>query len=185
MKKLIMLVVCIGAWMWIEPGGESPQLNLPQAAPPSELLLELPQVQDVSVVVDYSQTFSAMIEAGKYTEVGDEITEKNFPKTKKGKEKISLRMLQVANAAPVGVLRRELEKLGFRSVTLYEVMAFRSANISWKNHNPVILFDTVKRKDFEIFPFLFVPPHEAMLVSDEGTDEDIVDRGTLVFAVAL
>lgn len=92
------------------------------------------------VTVDYARSLEAMIKAGNYGYVNEDITPKNFPIT--GKGKVDLEVVLVSFNIKESALK-ELDELGLRAATLPELLAFGEMHSEVQRAFPIIALGSI------------------------------------------
>lgn len=78
-----------------------------------------------TVNIDYSQSFSQMVENGKYNSVNEKITEECFPIFITAKTKVTFQLFYLnEHYAGTGEVLAEMKNRGLRPATLPELLAF-------------------------------------------------------------
>lgn len=90
------------------------------------------------VTVDVNLDLAAMIKAGKYDWVYEEITDKKFPSTKKGTSEIDLVLVHLDRCATTKEVEAELDKRGLRAATIEELLALGAAQPELQRQFPIV-----------------------------------------------
>ena len=95
------------------------------------------------VSVNYDLSIEALVKAGEYNWVNENIVEKNFPVEGGGTEQVEFHLVhfnRVMNSADV---EKELEKLGLRPANLKELLSFGSTYQEEQRKYPIVALGSV------------------------------------------
>jgi hypothetical protein len=97
------------------------------------------------VTIDYGRTLEEMIASGKYYWRDSDINVKNFPIEHVGKVDVNIELVNFDCIMESDDVLRELDKMGFRSATLPELLAFSTAHSETQRGFPIVALGTVWR----------------------------------------
>ena len=95
------------------------------------------------VIVDYDKSLKDMISAGKYDQIGSDVTEKHFPISGNGKAEVNLELVRLNKRISSKDAIVELKKLGTRPATLPELLAFGVAYPEEQRKLPIVALGSV------------------------------------------
>lgn len=95
------------------------------------------------IVVDYSQSLSAMIAAGKYDWVDDNITDEHSPINSKGEVELNSEPVHYGKRMGSDDVVRDLESRGLRPATLPELLAFGASYPDKQREFPIVALGSV------------------------------------------
>jgi hypothetical protein len=101
----------------------------------------------LKIVVDYSMTLAEMIVAGRYDWKNDDITAERFPIMGKGKKEIAVELIHFNRNISSDDVERELDKMGLRSATIEELLAFGATFPETQRKFSIIALGSVARID--------------------------------------
>ncbi|MEK7651724.1 MAG: hypothetical protein AAB351_00730 [Patescibacteria group bacterium] len=90
------------------------------------------------VLINYGRNLADMIKAGNYRYVNENITEKNFPFTRKGEVSTEIVLVHFDREMESDVVLVELDKLGLRAAILPESLAFGETHPEEQRKFPII-----------------------------------------------
>ena len=91
------------------------------------------------VNVDYSQSLSVMIEAGKFDRVSEACTSKNFPVEGEGQVDVDVVIVHLdRHATTTGEVEAELDKRGLRPARIEELLALGTAYPDLQREYPIV-----------------------------------------------
>mgnify|MGYP001566810542 CR=1 FL=1 len=97
------------------------------------------------VLVNYDLRADAAIGEGKYDYANDNITEKNFPTTRKGTAKLDIVLVHLNRDISSEDAIKELDKLGLRPAELHELLAFGAKYPDEQRKYPIVALGSVWR----------------------------------------
>ena len=103
------------------------------------------QRQTSMVIVDYSQTLAQMIKAGNYGWVNNDITQEHFPIAGSGKQEEEIVLFCFGKNISSGDAIAEMEKQGFRSARIEELLALGAAYPELQKQFPIVALGSVWR----------------------------------------
>ena len=104
-------------------------------------------------VVDFGKSLEEMIAAGKYDWRNNDITSARFPITGGGRVSVDAKLFHFNRTMTSDEVGRELDKAGYRSATIAELLAFGAAFPEVQRQFPVIALGSVG----SVFGFRLVP----------------------------
>ncbi len=90
------------------------------------------------IEVDYDQPLNEAIKVGEYDEMSDNIMEKNFPSTQKGKQIVTMELVHFNRYIESEDAVKEMDKMGLRPATARELLAFGAKNHELQREFPII-----------------------------------------------
>lgn len=96
-----------------------------------------------SVVVDYNLSLADMIKAGEYDWINDDITSEHFPIQGEGKQELEIILLHFDRYVSSDEANKEIDKAGYRSATLPELLALGASQPELQRQFPIIALGSV------------------------------------------
>lgn len=90
------------------------------------------------LLVDYDLSLDVAIKNGEYDYVNDNITEKNFPTTRKGTAGLYIELVHLDRAVSSEEAIKELDKRGLRPAELHELLAFGAKYPDEQKKYPIV-----------------------------------------------
>lgn len=119
--------------------------------------LELAKPTQYSVTIDYAKSLEQMKSDGQYDWSNDDINGENFPITGEGTVEVNLELVHFNRVFDTAVVEAELDKMGFRPVTIEELLAFGATYPEVQREFPVVAFGSswVDPRGRRCVPFLY------------------------------
>lgn len=114
---------------------------------------------EISLTVDYSQSLEQMIIAGKYSQVDDRITEKNFPHPAEfaGKKiEITARLFETRRESSSKHVISVMDEPGYRIPYLQELLALGAKYLELQRQSPIINLRPINISGLELVSGLSV-----------------------------
>lgn len=102
-------------------------------------------------VVNYTLSLIKMIEMGAYDWVGSDINEANFSKTGEGEVTVNAELIHFNRFISSDDAVIEMDKIGFRPATTYELLAFGVKNPDVQREFPVVSLGSPGKVDGDLF----------------------------------
>ena len=90
------------------------------------------------ITVDYGMSLADMVKAGHYDWANKDITSKNFPNTRKGKDDVMPELVHFNRTITSDEAIAELDTMGFRSGTIEELLAYGATSPETQRKFPII-----------------------------------------------
>lgn len=90
------------------------------------------------ITVDYHQSFTDMLAAGKLDKMNEHITAENFPITGEGRVSTKIILVPSSGYTETDYVAKELRRVGLRPATLPELLAFGAAYPDMQRHFDIV-----------------------------------------------
>lgn len=120
-------------------------------------VVELVTAPTYEVIVDYSRSLAEMIEAGSYDFVNDAVTAEHLPIKGEGTHKTEVVLLYFNKAMRSDNVIAEMEKQGYRSARIEELLALGELHPNLQKQFPIVALGSPWQEPYE-------EPHDRRLV---------------------
>ena len=97
------------------------------------------------LVVNYKRTIADSVKAGNYDWKNADITDENFPSTENGEREVEMALFHFNKQISSPNAIAEMEKAGYRSATMKELLAFGEKNPELQRQFPIVALGSVVR----------------------------------------
>jgi hypothetical protein len=108
-----------------------------------ELAVSTPAHPTYTLDVDYDRKVEFLVQDGKYDWSNENLTSKNFPAHKQGKESIEAVLVHFNRDIGTDAALKELDQQGFRPPNIYELLAFGAKFPDVQREFPVVALGSV------------------------------------------